>query len=107
VNTAFLDTIGLIATWDRSDQWHVAASAAYAALTARPVRLVTSTLVLFECGNASARRPYRRAPYDLWVALETADDLLHPTADRSGGLGRPTPRHPSAGPGSWITCRSF
>ena len=59
MNAVFLDTVGLIAVWDASDQWHVAASAAYLKLLSQGRPLVTTNLVLLECGNASARRPYR------------------------------------------------
>lgn len=79
MRTVFLDTVGLIALWDRSDQWHAAADAAYQRLVAGPVRLVTSTLVLYECGNAAARRPYRSDVADLWVALDAAGDLFRPS----------------------------
>ncbi len=80
MRTVFLDTVGLLALWDRSDQWHPAADDAYQALTAGPVRLVTSTLILYECGNAAARRPYRNDVADLWLALDATGDLFRPTA---------------------------
>lgn len=79
MRTVFLDTVGLIALWDSSDQWHTAAETAYQSLIASPVRLVTSTLVLFECGNAAARRPYRKDVSDLWLALEVSGNLFEPT----------------------------
>lgn len=56
---------------------------AYQSLTAAPVRLVTSTLVLYECGNASARKPYRRDVADLWLALDADGDLFRPTVDQT------------------------
>ena len=59
MTAAFLDTVGLLAVWDTSDQWHAAADAAYQELLKQSRRLVTTPLVLFECGNAAARRPYR------------------------------------------------
>ena len=59
MNRVFLDTVGMIAVWDDSDQWHAAAHAAYRALLAQGRRLVTTSPVLCECGNAAARRPYR------------------------------------------------
>lgn len=82
MRTIFLDTVGLLALWDRSDQWHAAASAAYRLLIASPVRLVASSLVLFECGNAAARRPYRSDVYDLWAAMDAAGELLRPSEDQ-------------------------
>jgi predicted nucleic acid-binding protein len=38
-------------------------------------------LILFECGNAAARRPYRSAPYRLWIELEIAGLLIQPTTE--------------------------
>jgi predicted nucleic acid-binding protein len=55
-----LDTAGLIALWDDTDQWHGAAQQAYAEIRKLRFRGVTTTAVLLECGNAAARRPYRQ-----------------------------------------------
>jgi predicted nucleic acid-binding protein len=77
----FLDTVGLIALWDVADQWHAAAAAAEGALKAPGVRLVTTPQVLFECGNASARRPYRSDVWLLWKKLRRRGDLIRPTDD--------------------------
>lgn len=62
MSAVFLDTVGVLALLERSDQWHEAASRAWAALleAGRPLR--TTTPVLLECGNAVARKPYRRDP---------------------------------------------
>jgi predicted nucleic acid-binding protein len=59
--TVFLDTVGLLAVWDESDQWHHAAQACLSKLLASRADLVTSSFVLLEGGNAVARRPYRSA----------------------------------------------
>ena len=59
MNEVFLDTVGLIAVWDTSDQWHAAANTAYQELLSQGQRLVTTELVLYECGTAAARRAYR------------------------------------------------
>lgn len=56
----FVDTVGLIAAWDLRDQWHFAADAAYQELLHQGRRLVTTPLIMWECGNAAARRPYRQ-----------------------------------------------
>jgi predicted nucleic acid-binding protein len=79
MRTVFLDTVGLLALWDESDQWHESARRAYDPLAAEPVRLLTTTFVLLECGNAAARRPYRRDVAELWDALDRAGDLVRPT----------------------------
>jgi hypothetical protein len=60
MNDVFLDTVGLIATWDSRDQWHTVAEAAYQLLQQESRRLVTTPLILWECGNAAARCPYRQ-----------------------------------------------
>jgi predicted nucleic acid-binding protein len=81
VNLVFLDTVGLLALWDESDQWHDAASAAMAKLTTSGAISLTTTYVLLECGNSAARRPYRSAVERLRVALEAAHALIQPSAD--------------------------
>jgi predicted nucleic acid-binding protein len=57
MSDVFLDTVGVIAVWDTADQWHAAAAAAYQTLLQQARRLVSTSLVLMECGNAAARRP--------------------------------------------------
>lgn len=44
----------------------------------RPI--LTTTLVLYECGNASARRPYRTSVDDLRTWLAAKSWLIEPTA---------------------------
>jgi predicted nucleic acid-binding protein len=79
MNDVFLDTVGLIAVWDSSDQWHADAIAAYQMLLDQGRRLVTTELVLFECGNASSRRPYRTRVNALRQALKQEQLLVQPT----------------------------
>jgi len=81
MNPVFLDTVGLIAVWDTADQWHAAAAPVFLQLAASGRPLVTTTLVLFECGNAAARRPYRTAVDDLRVWLAARGQLVEPTAN--------------------------
>jgi predicted nucleic acid-binding protein len=59
MNAVFLDTVGILALLERSDQWHEAAARTWAVLlhAGRPLR--TTTHVLVECANASARKPHR------------------------------------------------
>jgi predicted nucleic acid-binding protein len=99
LNAAFLDTVGLLATWDRNDQWHHAASAAYARIREEEVLLFTTPFVLAECANAAARRTFRSAVVTLWRSLDEASCILAPddaqcrgaweayAADRIGGAG--------------------
>lgn len=76
MNSVFLDTVGLIGVWDTADQWHSAAAPVFLQLLASGRPVITTTLVLFECGNAAARRPYRASVDDLRVWL-AANGYLH------------------------------
>ena len=75
----FLDTVGLIAVWERADQWHATASGVFEALLRDGVPLVTTPQVLLECGNASARRPCRADVAELRHNLIAAGGLVPPT----------------------------
>ena len=77
--TVFLDTVGLLAVWDESDQWHSAAEACFSGLLGYRADLVTSSFVLLECGNAAARRPYRSAVSRLRKQMEAGHCLIMPT----------------------------
>lgn len=81
MNYAFLDTVGLLAVWDRHDQWHEGAERAFRNLVADRTPLLTTTFVLAECGSAAARKPYRTAPDRLRRELEQADRLILPTSE--------------------------
>jgi uncharacterized protein len=81
VNLVFLDTVGLLASWDESDQWHAAASTALAGMIKSGAVTLTTTFVLLECGNAAARRPYRSAVERMRQALEAAHTLIRPSDD--------------------------
>ncbi len=77
-----LDTVGLLALWNRSDQWHVAAKAAHAErIVALGRKVMTTTFVLLECGNMAARRPFR-ADVDLLRQQLEADDMLVAPSDQ-------------------------
>ena len=79
--TVFLDTVGLLATWDVSDQWHRAAQECFSELLACRADLVTSSFILLECGNAAARRPYRSAVSRLRKQMEPGHHLIVPTME--------------------------
>jgi uncharacterized protein len=79
MRTVFLDTVGLIALWNRSDQWHTAAAAAYQRLDPNVTRVVATTYILLECANEAARRPYRDRVIALRDQLGLAGDLYEPT----------------------------
>ena len=77
--TVFLDTVGLLALWDESDQWHDSAEKCFIGLMATRADFITTTFVLLECGNAAARRPYRTAVSRLRMQLEQGGQLVVPT----------------------------
>lgn len=77
----FLDTVGILALWDQSDQWHADADAVYQELVAARTPLVTTNLILFECGNAAARRPYRKQVDQLRRLLQQRDELIVPSVE--------------------------
>lgn len=75
----FLDTVGLIAVWDAADQWHDDAEPVFRRMIASARPMATTSLVLYECGNASARRPYRTTVDDLRSWLTTKGWLIEAT----------------------------
>ncbi len=77
----FLDTVGLLALWNRRDQWHVAAKTAFAKQAELRTRLVTTSTVLLECGNAAARTSFRQSVVVLRNQLFDGGDLLEPTLE--------------------------
>lgn len=79
--TVFLDTVGLLAVWDESDQWHRAALECFSKLQSRREDLVTTSFVLLECGNAAARKPYRSAVSRLRQQMELGHRLIVPTIE--------------------------
>lgn len=81
MSAVFLDTVGLLALWDESDQWHAAAEAAFEKLLRQKAALLTTVPILLECGNAAARHPYRSAVARLRRHLEDARLLVHPTLE--------------------------
>ena len=74
----FLNTVGLLAVWDEDDQWHSAASRVYERLLTERRVFVTTPFVLAECGNAAARRVFRRDVVALREQLEVRERLLFP-----------------------------
>lgn len=57
--TIFLDTVGLLAVWDESDQWHRAAQACFSELLAGRADLVTSISKAF-----TSDRHFRSAGFE-------------------------------------------
>jgi predicted nucleic acid-binding protein len=75
----FGDTVGLLALWDKRDQWHQQAEAAYAVLAGEGASLLTTNAVMLECGNAVARKPYRRTVLETRLLLLQENRLVTPT----------------------------
>jgi predicted nucleic acid-binding protein len=75
----FLDTVGLVALWDRADQWHSAADAAFQRIAANGTSYVTTPFILAECGNAAARKPFRQRVVALEKILAATNGIETPT----------------------------
>jgi uncharacterized protein len=95
----FLDTVGLLALWDRSDQWHLPATQTFQKLSEDRVSLYTSSLILLECANAAARRPYRTIVAALWREMTEAERVFHPTEKDLEEAWFEYERGPVGGPG--------
>ena len=95
----FLDTVGLLALWDRSDQWHSQASQAFQMFSPERASLHTTTLVLAECANAAARRPYRQIVAELWSEMNAAGRVYRPSEEDWEGAWLDYGRGPLGGPG--------
>ncbi len=78
MTAVFLDTVGLIAAWDSTDQWHDAAEAAFERMARARRPVLTTTYVLAECANAASRRTYRQDVCDLRDRLEHLGRLVTP-----------------------------
>ena len=78
MNAVFLDSVGILALLERSDQWHESAARAWSLLgqVGRPLR--TTTLILLECGNAVARKPYRRRIAEIRREFRADGMLIEP-----------------------------
>jgi predicted nucleic acid-binding protein len=79
--TVFLDTVGLLALWDENDHWHGAAKDCFIQPSALRANVITTTFIILECVNASARRPYRSAVSQLRQELERGQRLITPTPE--------------------------
>jgi uncharacterized protein len=81
MNKVFVDTVGMVAVWNRSDQWHESACHAYSLLDRRYTLLYSTTLVLAERANAAARTPFRSDVDDFRERLEASGTLIWISAD--------------------------
>jgi len=81
VTPVFLDTVGLLAVWDRNDQWRAAADRVFVGLLRSNRVLVTTPLIFIECGNAAARTPFRSRVDALRRSFLDEGGLIEPTGD--------------------------
>jgi len=99
----FLDTVGLIALYDVDDQWHMAAVPIYKQLVRSAQRAVTTSLVLYECGNAASRGPHRPAVDELRQLMAESGDLIEPTPEEIENAWANYTRGVAGSAVSWIT----
>jgi predicted nucleic acid-binding protein len=71
----------MLALWDEADQWHQKAEQARAKFRSAKSPVITTTFVLLECGNAAARRPYRRAATLFRDIMVANDGLVVPSQE--------------------------
>jgi predicted nucleic acid-binding protein len=79
MSLVFMDSVGLLALWSETDQWHKPAEHSFTEITRNKATLLTTTFVLLECGNAAARRGFRDEANLLRDTYETAGALIWPT----------------------------
>jgi predicted nucleic acid-binding protein len=79
MSLVFLDSVGLLALWSESDQWHEMAGKAFAEITRNKDTLLTTTFVMLECGNAVARKGFRNEANSLRERFEKSGTLIWPT----------------------------
>lgn len=80
MSMVFVDTVGLLALWNKSDQWHSDAKKAFARIDENE-HLFTTRFVLLECGNAAARTLFRDEVERIRAQFETAQTLISPTEE--------------------------
>lgn len=79
MSLVFMDSVGLLALWSESDQWHQQAEEASIQITRNRDTLLTTTAILLECGNAAARRGFRNEVMLLRKSFEASGTLIWPT----------------------------
>jgi uncharacterized protein len=80
MSEVFVDSVGLLALWNASDQWHDAATRAFAQINDGRTRLLTTAFILLECGNAASRTPFRNDAFRAQEQFEKAGTLIWPAA---------------------------
>jgi predicted nucleic acid-binding protein len=62
-----LDSAGLTALWNRTDQWHGPAKKALDELIEAEPEFISASPILIECGNAAARQPFRQQSHFITI----------------------------------------
>jgi predicted nucleic acid-binding protein len=75
MNSAFLDTSGLIALTDTDDYWHSQAIEVWRDLVLRKRRLVTTSLILIELADGLAKVNFRSIAFQLRDALKASQNV--------------------------------
>lgn len=75
----FLDTVGLLGLWDEDDQWHVQAEQAFGEMRRLRQPLFTTSYIIAECANATARWIEREKIQTLARALHACGGFIFPT----------------------------
>ena len=79
MNGVFLDTVGLLGLWDEDDQWHSPASAAFEEMSLHREPLFTTSFIIAECANATARWIERERIATLVNSLHASGGFIFPT----------------------------
>ena len=95
----FIDTVALLALWDINDQWHDTAEKAFLRAHDANWKLLTTSYVLLETGNAVARKPHRKALLTLRAGLISAQSVVEPTEDDCRRAWEAYARHDAGGAG--------
>ncbi|TWT87744.1 hypothetical protein Mal64_32870 [Pseudobythopirellula maris] len=102
----FLDTVGVIALLNRSDQWRPAALEAYEKLRKERREFLATTFVLLEAGNAVARTPLRGRVFALASSMSSEGRLITPDESDWEQAWRAYETAHAGGP-SIVDCVSF
>jgi len=105
VRPIFLDTAGLVAIWDRRDQWHEAARRAYALHVRNGAVTITTNLVMFEAANSVSRLlAVRRVLVQFRQTLIRERRLVEPSAHE---IEQAWSQYQHGVPGSFVDLVSF
>jgi predicted nucleic acid-binding protein len=106
VSDVFLDTVGLIAILNHTDQWRASAAAALSDLHVKRRGFITTDLIFYEAGNALSRTPLRAAVDNLRIELRD-QGKIKPPSESDCELAWQLYRQGSTGGASIVDCISF